>query len=360
LVEEDISKADLALDRFLTHTKQYTHSSAMKLALPPAIGIVVISLVTYFSTIYFHTDSIILLSFFYIFVRFVQACTETFTGLGEIKFISAFFKELYLWQTQLESKTLSREDNVSLSPRVVASVKERFDNTGISIVLEKVSFRYPNAGYVLKDMNFRLNKGDCLLISGESGAGKSTLLSLILGINSPTGGQIMVNGFHVDKVRTLLFSEIAYVGPEPYLLVETVKDNLLYGNKRAGEISNSEILDALKAANAFDFVFALPSKENTFLNEFAKISTGQKQRLSIARAILRKPKILVLDECTSNLDSQNEAEIIKSLIKLKPSLTIIVVSHRPAFRSIASHVINLPINNNELPGLDTHIETDKS
>jgi ABC-type multidrug transport system fused ATPase/permease subunit len=330
------------LNKFYDKVDAYNFSCALKLSIPSAIGVFIICILSYVSITYFHTAGPILISFFYLFLRFVQSGSEAYSGLGEVRLLMSNMKQLYLWQTSLNQKSNPIFETEKLSQSTITDLEKSFLTQGVSIECKNVSFKFDSINHwILKNISFSLNKGDCLVISGESGAGKSTLLSLILGLNQPTEGEILVNHHKISEIRSQLFEQIGYVGPEPYLIQGTVLDNLLYGHPKPSEISLNKIQSALKISNAFEFVMNLPQKEKAFLNEQAKISTGQKQRLSIARVLLRNPKMIILDECTSNLDYQNELEIIKSIEQLKNQMTTIIVSHRPNFMSLATQTIDL-------------------
>ncbi len=177
------------------------------------------------------------------------------------------------------------------------------------------------------------------MIKGESGSGKSTLLSLILGMYQPVSGQITINGFEINSIRDYLYERIAYVGPDPYLIKGTLRENLLYGNSTY--LDDKKLIETLKLVQCETLLNSLPDGLNTILNEAAKLSTGQKQRLAIAKALLRHPKLLIMDESTANLDHKTEKEIIDNLKNILGSITSVIVSHKDIFDPLATKKLNL-------------------
>jgi len=155
-------------------------------------------------------------------------------------------------------------------------------------------------------------QGKRTAIVGESGSGKTTLIKLLMKFYSPEKGEILINGHSLKDISLdVIRSKIAFVSQHVFIFSGTVKENLCLGNQ---SIDTDEMENACKIANAHDFINELPQKYDTFLHENgANLSEGQKQRLAIARAILKKPDILILDEATSNLDSISEDHIKNAL-----------------------------------------------
>jgi ATP-binding cassette, subfamily C, bacterial len=346
-VRNEVEKCERLLLDYEKQVKTYHWANAIKVSTPLFFGIIIVAGISLIGVKAFNTSGPRLVAFFYIFIRFAQTLSEILAGPINIRLNLSSIKELYSFQTEMEEKAQERRARPTtvLDTAEMALVENTLQHSDIDIVLDDIAFKYSSDNsqdYLFKELTLKIKKGDCLVIKGPSGAGKSTLLSLILGINKPSLGKINLNQWAIETIRGQLFNHVAYVGSDPFQIPGTILENLMYGHPKFSEVTKDEIHCALKVARIYDFVMSLPAKENTFLNESAKISSGQKQRLSIARAILRRPKILVLDECTSNLDVQNELEIINSLSVLKPGLVTIVVTHRPAFTSIATQIIDLP------------------
>ena len=196
------------------------------------------------------------------------------------------------------------------------------------IEFQDVSFAYKHSkGKVLNGISFKIKPGEVVALMGESGVGKTTLIDLIPRYYSPNRGKILIDGHNIAEVRLKdLRGNIAVVPQEVVLFNDTIKNNIKYGNFSA---KDAEIKKAAKEASADTFIEKFPKKYQQLVGERGvKLSVGQKQRVSIARAILRDPKILILDEPTSALDIQTEKQITESLEKLMKGRTTIIIAHR--------------------------------
>ncbi|MDG5472624.1 ABC transporter ATP-binding protein [Jeotgalibacillus sp. ET6] len=197
------------------------------------------------------------------------------------------------------------------------------------IECRNVFFRYnqQEPKNTLENINLVLPSFKMTAFVGRSGAGKSTLIDLIMGLNKPESGQLLIDGVELTKDNLLsLRQAISYVPQDPFLFNTTIRENLLLVKPDA---SDEDLWEALSFACADQFVKRLPNKLDTLIGDRGiKLSGGERQRLVIARAILRKPSILVLDEATSALDSESEARIQEALERLKGKMTILVIAHR--------------------------------
>jgi ATP-binding cassette subfamily C protein len=177
-------------------------------------------------------------------------------------------------------------------------------------------------------------------ICGPSGAGKSTLADLLLGLLQPSAGRILIDGEPLAGSRLHAWRQsIGYVPQETFLFHDTVRANLLWARPEATE---SEVRAALRAAAAAEFVSQLPDGLDTVTGDRGvRLSGGERQRLALARAILRQPSLLVLDEATSSLDTQNEQFIQQALERLHGELTIVIIAHRLSTVRVADQIIVL-------------------
>ncbi len=201
---------------------------------------------------------------------------------------------------------------------------ERFKR---EIQFHDVSFNYASSELILKDISFMVRAGEMVAIVGTSGAGKSTLLDLIPRFYDVTSGSITIDGSDVRGVTLgSLRKQIGVVNQEIMLFHDTVANNISYGNS---DTSMSKIVAAAKAAHAHGFIKALPNGYETRIGDRGSLlSGGERQRLAIARALLIKPSILIMDEAASALDAESERLVQETLEKLRGRLTIIVVTHR--------------------------------
>lgn len=337
LVRSEVERGKKSLENFENLYRRYYLVSSFKFALPMTVGIVVICIITYCSLNFLHTPSIRLVSFFYIFIRVAQGASDINSTLAETRLQIPGFMQLFEWYDRFVAHAKAEEGKETKVPDDLArsfeiDVKER----GILVEIKNLTFAYPGQAALFSALNLSVKRGEVLVVQGESGVGKSTLLSLMLGLNQPTAGEILINGFPVSQMRPLLSRYIAYVGPEAHLIAGTVRENLLYGHFAPEQVTESQIWSALRQAQLEGEVRALALGLNEPLNELTQLSTGQKQRLGIARAILRNPAWLVLDEASANLDAVTEQNFVDSLKTLLPALTTVVISHKPSFNKIAT------------------------
>jgi ATP-binding cassette subfamily B protein len=205
----------------------------------------------------------------------------------------------------------------------------------------------------LRDINFVIHPGQLTALVGPSGAGKTTLTYLIPRLYDPNKGRILVDGHNLrDVTLRSLIAQIGVVTQETYLFHDTIYTNLLYANPEA---TQAEIEEAAKAANIHDFIFQLPDKYNTIVGERGyRLSGGEKQRIALSRVILKDPRILILDEATSSLDSESEVLIQEALKRVMAGRTSIVIAHRLSTILAADQI--LAFNRGKIVEKGTHKE----
>lgn len=196
-----------------------------------------------------------------------------------------------------------------------------------TLEFRNLTFGYNPDKMVLKNLSFCIEGGSCIGLVGPSGCGKTTVINLILRLYKPLAGEIIIDGSDINLMKSKSFyGQIGAALQEPFLWNDTIENNIGYGKDHA---TFREIQEASRIARIDDFINTLPAGYKTIIGENAcKISEGQKQRLAIARAVIKKPKILILDEAFSSIDSELESEIIDNIRSLLKDSTIIVISHR--------------------------------
>jgi len=223
------------------------------------------------------------------------------------------------------------------------------------ISFDNVSFRYPSRQevVVLRDVSFTVMPGQQMAIVGPSGAGKSTVASLILKLYDPTGGRILFDGREsMNFPLTALRAQMAVVMQDVFLFGGTIRENIAYGKPGA---TDTEVKDAAIQANAWDFIQLFPDRMETVVGERGvQLSGGQRQRIAIARAVLNNPRILILDEATSSLDSESERLVQEALEKLMKDRTSLVIAHRLSTVRKADQIIVL--NDGRIVEQGTHAE----
>jgi len=323
-----------SLNNYQNHYLWFIFMAGMKTNLSILIGMITIAIIFYISQSYFFTRGSILISFIYIFIRMVQSIGSSLSTLTNMRAQFPAFQNLYIWY-------LNYQNYINKKPTEIEK-RDKFEGHIDSFELQNCSFKYPNQEKNLfEGINLKLKKGDILVITGESGSGKSTLLSLAVGILKPTKGIVKMNDRDIKYLDHSYFKSIGYVGATPYVISTTVSENLKFGCNNPGEISEDDMISVLKKTKINDTILSLPKGLRTVFNESLPISTGQKQRLSIARTLLKKPEVFILDEFTANLDQDTESAILENILPIfKESITIIV-THRRQLLDIATHKLEL-------------------
>ena len=269
-----------------------------------------------------------LIPFVYLLSRVAASISDVTGSYGRYQLNKPAFMEMVYYNPLL------------LQDRDIQAVGNNVD------ILEPVSFSVEDLSIgrkeeILKNININLGKGDLLLISGESGVGKTTLIYTILGLIRPLKGRVLWNGTDIGDIDQKSFRpHISYSGSDPFLFDATIEENIRLGQDSADK-SEGDIENSLKLSSC-DFIDKLDGKLNYLLKEGGEgISAGQKQRISLARALLKKPKVLFLDEATSNVDSATEKKIFRSIREEFPEIIIILISHRESAREFATNILEI-------------------
>jgi ATP-binding cassette, subfamily B, multidrug efflux pump len=237
----------------------------------------------------------------------------------------------------------------------IVDAPDAIDMTDIrgEVEFQNVDFDYVEGVPVLRDINLHVRPGETVALVGSTGAGKTTFTALILRFYEITNGRILIDGIDLKKIkRSSLTSKTGVVLQDPFLFSGSVKENILYGRLDASE---EEVIEAAKAVGAHDFIMRLEHGYDTLLHERGQnLSVGQRQLISFARAVLAKPRILILDEATANVDTRTEVIIQKALSELLKDRTSFVIAHRLSTIREASRIIVL--DKGRIAEIGTHEE----
>ena len=257
--------------------------------------------------------------------------------------------------TQFQKATGATERIISILDSVEEEdAKQPVQNMSQSISVDHLNYSYNNGEQVLKDISFNVEAGKVTAIVGPSGSGKTTLFSLFERFYKPQEGSISIGGTSINDFTLLSWrSQIGYVSQESPIVSGTIRDNICYGINR--DITDDELNQVAKMAYADQFISELPNGYDTEVGERGmKLSGGQRQRIAIARAFLRNPKILMLDEATSSLDSKSEKVVQQALNHLMKGRTTIVIAHRLSTVIGSDQIIFL--EKGKITGSGTHKE----
>ncbi|QTD37473.1 ABC transporter ATP-binding protein [Polaribacter batillariae] len=246
-----------------------------------------------------------------------------YTVLNPIKLITTTFYNIQKGEASAERimSVLNTENSIKDKPNAI--VKQNFTD---KIEFKNISFKYKKE-YVLKDFSLTINKGETVALVGQSGSGKSTLANLITRFYDVNKGEIFIDGENIKNItKKSLRDLMGIVSQDSILFNDTIENNIKLGAQNATE---AQILEASKIANAYEFIKDLPEQFHNNIGDSGNtISGGQKQRLSIARAVLKNPPIMILDEATSALDTESEQLVQVALEKMMQNRTSLVIAHR--------------------------------
>lgn len=282
---------------------------------------------------------------------------------GSLVQFAAYGTMLYAplrWMADMPRFTLNMLNSLD---RIYAVLDEKPDITNApgaviknidgNVEFDSVCFGYNSYEPVLNNVSFSVKKGEMIGIVGESGSGKSTMINLLMRLYDVDSGRILIDGEDIRNLDTeCLHSQIGVVLQETFLFAGTVLDNIRYSKPKA---SYEEIIRAAKMANAHDFICEMPDGYNTYIGERGhNVSGGQRQRIAIARAILANPRLLILDEATSSLDTESEELIQQAVARLTDGRTTFAIAHRLSTLRGADRLIVL--DRNTVAEIGTHDE----
>jgi len=331
LVREELNRdefGEVTMDMKRTSVRAGTISAGY---LPMALFISAVGtvLTLYFGSI-FIMDSLITYGTLMLFITYARQFFDPVLELARI------YTEMISAQAAAERvmSLINEKEDITEASEVVALYGNHYDQKIDNweplegyVEFKNVDFFYKEGEYILKDFNLKVNKGQTIALVGETGSGKSTIVNLACRFYEPTGGQILIDGKdYKDRSQNWLHANIGYVLQAPHLFSGTIKDNIRYGKLEATE---DEIVEAAKTVNAHDFIMKLEHGYDTEVGEGGgMLSTGEKQLISFARAIIAKPRLFFLDEATSSIDTETEAKIQHAIDTVLEDRTSFIIAHR--------------------------------
>lgn len=264
------------------------------------------------------------------FVIYVNLLTWPVAALG---WITSIIQQAAASQKRINEFLQTKTD--------IISTENLEKNLTGTIEFEKVNFVYPDSGiHALKNISFKINQGESVAIIGNMGAGKSTLANLICRMYDISSGSLKIDGQFIQKYNlSCLRSQIGFVPQDVFLFSDSIRNNIAFGNP---DMNEEKIIQAAKNADLLNNIADLPNGFDTRVGERGiTLSGGQKQRVSIARAVAREPKILILDDALSAVDTKTENTILEAMAKIMKGRTSLIISHRVSSAKLASKIIVL-------------------
>jgi ABC-type multidrug transport system fused ATPase/permease subunit len=333
-------KAQNSLSSYRDNVVSYFRILGFQTFLPQVCGFFIICLICYASRSYQLLTATATVTYLYVFIRFLQGVAVILQSSSNWILYWPHVLKLAEWWANHSHDGIRRSRPIEM---MMPSASPALEPIGWKF--SNVRFSYPGAtSEIIRDFDLEVEPGSAVVITGPSGSGKTTLLHLMLGTLIPMRGQVDVLFQEGRKIsllqyRSSLLNGIGYVGPESFLIEGTIYQNLTYGLLKTP--SEIEVKEALTLAECH-FVFDTPAGLQSQLTEQGHgLSAGQKQRLSLARALLRHPKALILDEATANLDLEVESKLVDTLSRLKNKITVVAVTHREGLLRIADKKIRL-------------------
>lgn len=312
------------LNTYSRHVMQYYWIDGLAGAVVPLVVVLNILWLAFVQNSAVAIDRGLAVPYLYLSLRLAQNLAPVVSNVSRLNFASTQFSHIFHWWFEQEPTPLRRSENGSDGAEVLPV------ETAIGWDFQSVTFGYSDHDPLFNRFDLEVAPGSLISIRGASGAGKSTLVQLMTGELAATNGSVLVqldgDSFPVGTVGARLREHMGYSGTEPYLFEGTIYENITYGLKAVPE--EGFLLESVERAEC-QFIFDFPNKFDHHIDELGQgLSTGQKQRLSLLRALLRKPRALILDEALSNVDIPTVDVILKNLFRTRRICTTVLISHR--------------------------------
>jgi len=338
LTSEQLSSINSSIFKIKNNFITYYKISGLRIAIPQGLALLSLVFIGALADTHFFDSRSEIIAYLYLVIRFFQITSDLTRVSANLKLNAPKLDYFFNWTIQQRKSSNQVEVNeTDIENDVSSKVKI------ISIELEKVNFSWTSNEKLINDFSYSFKIGSLTTIIGPSGRGKTTLLKLLSGLIYPESGLICYNigsrKLTLSEFRNLYVSKLAYVGPNTQFIQGSIRSNLAYGLNKVP--SDKVIFAALEQAKC-DFVNQVVGKLDFQVSDSAmEFSTGEIQRLALARAILRQPDILLLDEPTSNLDEASESHIIETLQNIKGNMIIVCVTHGDSIQNISDSIIKI-------------------
>lgn len=341
--QEHQSLRELLLKRASSYLKVYALAN-FSVAVPGLFGIVLVVGLIFLNKQVFGIPGFLFISFLYVFIRFTQHVSSLSYNHGMLMLKISHFEESVRYAKSFNSseravvgQDISRvnpvgglfETELAHSHEVPKLLKGGDGKNKLpSIELDQVSYSYDKkSDPIFEKFSLKIGAGEHFGITGRSGAGKSTLFGLMLGFLKPNSGNIKIGGHDASHEIWRTQIKAGFVGTDPFVIEGSIYENLIYAAK--SKISEAECWKALKDVGLAGEIKSLPEQLGSQISENGSgLSSGQKQRLALARSLLGKPELLFLDEASANLDEESEAIIAETISRLRGQCTVVIISHR--------------------------------
>ena len=330
-----IGSVDAERKKLLDHNKKsispyikYISRLTLLNQLPNLLGLIMIIIIIALNSKNNYIPPEFLVPYLYLVLRAIISFGHIVHNIGRVLFSIPYVKTFN--SIKIKKNNLDKDDLED----------KKIDIKDIRLVVKDLSFGYEDT--IKTNINFKIDEGDFCLFTGPSGSGKTALIMTIIGLLNKKSGIVEWGGHNLENIKLKKFRQkIFYCGTDPFLIEGSVLDNLLYGTHN-NELKKQEIINILKICKC-EFLKINNEYNLDFLleNEGSGLSAGQKQRLSLARAIINNPQILILDEATVNIDEKNEYSILSKIREVRPRCMILAVSHRKSIESFATIKIDL-------------------
>lgn len=337
LVEQEERASRALIGSFERSSRSYYAYASARNAVPQILGLVVVAAIAVAGSTVFGDNPGTIVAYLYLTLRLFQSLTEIARVTANTRVNLARYNVLRAWR--MAQAEVLKAMPISVKPFDRSQLPS--EGPALGWQLCDVSFGWPGGPNLIDKLSIDIRPGTITVVVGPSGGGKTTLLLLLAGVLKATEGQILVQlpdgEESIETARGRIVNSIAYVGPDPFVVPGTLRQFLVFGLERTP--SEEEIHEALRLAHCR---FALDLGLQHRLSEQGEgLSAGQKQRLSLARALLRQPRALLLDEPTANLDQETESVLLSALSGFKGRCTIIAVTHGEAFRGLADTLLTI-------------------